>query len=129
MAAPTTYVTKFPAATGYIFGSTDETGISVDTYEQRDQIDHYEQKNGQGEVIEVVTHNPRSEITCLGEVNGATITAVVGQSFTFTNHYLKYYGAVPPTGLAILREIQTSKGRAKNQQIRMTATFYPLVSA
>jgi hypothetical protein len=129
MAAPTTYVTKFPAATGYIFGSTDETGISVDTYEQRDQIDHYEQKNGQGEVIEVVTHNPRSEITCLGEVNGATITAVVGQSFTFTNLYLKYYGAVPPTGLAILREIQTSKGRAKNQQIRMTATFYPLVSA
>jgi hypothetical protein len=129
MAAPTTYVTKFPAATGYIFGSTDETGISVDTYEQRDQIDHYEQKNGQGEIIEVVTHNPRSEITCLGEVNGATITAVVGQSFTFTNLYLKYYGAVPPTGLAILREIQTSKGRAKNQQIRMTATFYPLVSA
>jgi hypothetical protein len=129
MAAPTTYVTKFPAATGYIFGSTDETGISVDTYEQRDQIDHYEQKNGQGEVIEVVTHNPRSEITCLGEVNGALITATVGQSFTFTNLYLKYYGAIPPVGLAILREIQTSKGRAKNQQIRMTATFYPLVTA
>jgi len=129
MAAPTTYVTKFPAATGYIFGSTDETGISVDTYEQRDQVDHYEQKNGQGEVIEVVTHNPRSEITCLGEVNGALITAVVGQSFTFTNLYLKYYGATPPVGLAILREIQTSKGRAKNQQIRMTATFYPLVTA
>jgi hypothetical protein len=129
MAAPTTYVTKFPAATGYIFGSTDETGISVDTYEQRDQIDHYEQKNGQGEVIEVVTHNPRSEITCLGEVNGALITATVGQSFTFTNLYLKYYGTTPPVGLAILREIQTSKGRAKNQQIRMTATFYPLVTA
>src|SRR4029077_6845901 len=129
MAAPTSYVTKFPAATGYIFGSTDETGISVDTYEQRDQVDHYEQKNGQGEVIEVVTHNPRSEITCLGEVNGALITAVVGQSFTFTNLYLKYYGATPPVGLAILREIQTSKGRAKNQQIRMTATFYPLVTA
>ena len=129
MAAPTTYVTKFPAATGYIFGSTDETGISVDTYEQRDQTDHYEQKNGQGEVIEVVTHNPRSEITCSGEVNGALITATVGQSFTFTNLYLKYYGTTPPVGLAILREIQTSKGRAKNQQIRMTATFYPLVTA
>jgi hypothetical protein len=129
MAGPTNYVTKFPAATQYIFGSTDETGISVDTYEQRDQIDHYEQKNGQGEVIEVVTHNPRSEITCLGEVNGATITAVVGQSFTFVNLYLKYYGATPPTGIAIIREIQTSKGRAKNQQIRMTATYYPLVTA
>jgi len=127
--AVTSYVTKFPAATQFIFGSTDETGISVETYEQRDQIDHYEQKNGQGEIIEVVTHNPRSEITCLGEVNGATITAVVGQSFTFTNLYLKYYGATPPTGIAILREIQTSKGRAKNQQIRMTATYYPLVTA
>jgi hypothetical protein len=127
--AVTSYVTKFPAATQYIFGSTDETGISVETYEQRDQIDHYEQKNGQGEVVEVVTHNPRSEITCLGEVNGATITAVVGQSFTFTNLYLKYYGATPPTGIAIIREIQTSKGRAKNQQIRMTATYYPLVTA
>jgi hypothetical protein len=127
--AATSYVTKFPAATQYIFGSTDETGISVETYEQRDQVDHYEQKNGQGEVIEVVTHNPRSEITCLGEVNGATITAVVGQSFTFVNLYLKYYGTTPPTGIAIIREIQTSKGRAKNQQIRMTATFYPLVTA
>jgi hypothetical protein len=129
MAAPTSYVTKFPAATGYIFGSTDETGISVESYEQNDTVDKYEQKNGQGEIIELVTHNPRGEITCLGEVNGATITAVVGQSFTFTNLYLKYYGATPPVGLAIINAIQTSKGRAKNQQIRITATFYPLLSA
>jgi hypothetical protein len=129
MAAPTTYVTKFPAATQYIFGSTDETGISVESYEQNDAIDFYEQKNGQGEVVELVTHNPRGEITCLGEVNGATITATVGQSFTFTNLYLKYYGAVPPTGLAVIKSIQTSKGRAKNQQIRITATFYPLLAA
>jgi hypothetical protein len=129
MAAPTSYVTKFPAATGYIFGSTDETGISVASYEQNDTVDKYEQKNGQGEVIELVTHNPRGEITCLGEVNGTAITAVVGQSFVFTNLYLKYYGATPPVGLAIINAVQTSKGRAKNQQIRISATYYPLLSA
>jgi hypothetical protein len=122
-------VTKFPAATGYIFGSTDETGISVETYEQRDQVDFYEQKNGVGEIIEAVTHNARSEITCLGEVNGATITAQIGKQFTFTNLYLTYYGTPPPTGIAIIREIQSSKGRAKNQQIRITANYYPLVTA
>src|ERR1700757_1332887 len=122
-------VTKFPAATGYIFGSTDETGISVETYEQRDQVDFYEQKNGVGEIIEAVTHNARSEITCLGEVNGTAITAQVGKQFTFANLFLTYYGTPPPSGISIIREIQTSKGRAKNQQIRITATYYPGVTA
>jgi hypothetical protein len=129
LVAPTSYVKMFPAATQYIFGSTDETGISVESYEQNDTCDSYEQKNGQGEVIELVTHNPRSEITCLGEVNGATITAVIGQSFTFANLYLKYYGVTPPVGLAVIKGIQSSKGRAKNQQIRIAATYYPLLSA
>ncbi len=55
MPAPTTYVVKFPAVSTYTFGSTDETGISVESYEQNDQTDTFEQKNGVGEVIEVVT--------------------------------------------------------------------------
>jgi hypothetical protein len=76
-----------------------------------------------------VTHNPRSEITCSGEVNGTTITAQIGKQFTFANLYLTYYGTPPPSGIAIIREIQTSKGRAKNQQIRITANYYPLVTA
>ncbi len=125
----TSYVTKFPAATTYIFGSTDETGISVESYEQNDTCDIYEQKNGQGEVIELVTHNPRSEITCLGELTTATITAVIGKQFTFTNLFLTYYGTPAPTGISVIKGIQTSKGRAKNQQIRITATYYPLLTA
>jgi hypothetical protein len=129
LVGPTSYVTKFPAATTYIFGSTDETGISVESYEQNDTCDKYEQKNGQGEVIELVTHNPRSEITCLGEITSGTITAVVGKSFTFANLFLTYYGTPTPTGLSVINAIQTSKGRAKNQQIRVSATYYPLLVA
>jgi hypothetical protein len=123
------YVTKFPAASTYIFGSTDETGISTESYEQNDTCDNYEQKNGQGEVIELVTHNPRGEITLLGEVSGA-VTAKVGQSFTFTNFVSTYY-TTPPVlaGISVIKGINSSKGRAKNQQIRITGTFYPLLAA
>ncbi len=123
------YVKIFPAASTYIFGSTDETGMSTESYDQNDTCDSYEQKNGQGEVIELVTHNPRSEITLLGEVNGA-ITAKVGTSFTFTNFVSTYY-VTPPTlaGISIIKGMNSSKGRAKNQQVRITATFYPLLAA
>jgi hypothetical protein len=123
------YVTKFPAATTYIFGSTDETGISTESYDQNDTTDSYEQKNGQGEVIELVTHNPRGEITLLGEVTG-TVTVKVGQTFTFANFVSTYY-TTPPVlaGISVIKGINSSKGRSKNQQIRITGTFYPLLSA
>jgi hypothetical protein len=127
MAGPTSFVTKFPAATTYIFGSTDETGISTESYEQNDTCDSFEQKNGQGEVIELITHNPRSEITLLGEMNGA-ITAKIGQTFTFANFVPTYY-PTGTVGISVIKGIQSSKGRAKNQQIRITATFYPLLTA
>jgi len=120
-------VTKFPAATTYTFGSTLETGIAVETYEQHDQVDHYEQKNEVGEVIEVVTYNPRGEITLSGQMNAAA-TQILGKSMTLTNLVLVQYGGTQ-AGVSIVRGVQQSKGRAKNMDIRITATYYPGVTA
>ncbi len=111
MPAPTTYVVKFPAVSTYTFGSTDETGISVESYEQNDQTDTFEQKNGVGEVIEVVTHNPRGEVT-----------------LTVTNLVKEQYG-VGALGIFICKGVAHSKGRAKNMSVRITGTYYPLVAA
>jgi hypothetical protein len=119
-------VTVYPAASTYTFGSTAETGISTESYEQNDQIDHYEQKNGVGEVIEVVTFNPRGEITLMGQMTAA-MTQVLGKSYTFANLVLVQYGGTS-TGISIVRSVQQSKGRAKNMDVRITATFYPLVT-
>jgi hypothetical protein len=127
MAGPTTYVTKFPAASTYTFGSTDETGISVESYEQNDQTDTFEQKNGVGEVIEVVTHNPRGEVTLTGEMNAA-LTQVLGTSMTLTNLVKEQYGT-GALGIFICKGVNHSKGRAKNMAVRLTGTYYPLVSA
>jgi hypothetical protein len=123
MSAPTI----FPAASTYTFGSTSETGIAVETYEQNDQVDHYEQKDNVGQVIEVVTFNARSEITCTGEVN-ATLAQVLGKNYTFTNLILTQYGGTS-TGIAIIRGVQYGRNRARNMTARLTATFYPLVTA
>jgi hypothetical protein len=121
-------VTYFPAATLYTFGSTSETGISVETYEQNDQTDVYEQKNNVGEVIEVVTFNPRSEITCTGEVTSA-LAAILGKEYTFTNLITSQYGTGTLTGISIVRGVQFGRNRARNMTARLTATFYPLVTA
>ena len=118
----------FPAASTYTFGSTLETGIATETYEQNDQVDHYEQKNEVGEVIEVVTFNPRGEITLHGQMNAAA-TAILGKQFTPANLVLVQYGGGSATGIAICRAVMQSKGRAKNMDIRITATYYPLVTA
>ncbi len=127
MAGPTSYVTKFPAASTYTFGSTDETGISVESYEQNDAVDTFEQKNGVGEVIEVVTHNPRGEITLTGEMTAA-LTQVLGKTMTLTNLVIEQYG-VGAAGIFICKGVAHSKGRAKNMAARLTGTYYPLVTA
>jgi len=124
---PISSVNKFPASSPYTFGSTNETGIAVDTYEQNDTCDKYEQKNEIGNVIEVVTHNMRSEITCSGEIS-ATMASIVGQIWTPTNLILQQYGGTS-TGVAIVSSVTNSKGRAKNMSVRIAATFYPLVTA
>jgi hypothetical protein len=125
---PITTVNKFPAASPFTFGSTDETGIAVDTYDQNDQCDTFEQKNAIGNVIEVITHNVRSEITLSGEIM-ATMPSIIGQPWTFTNLIMQQYGSLGATGLAIVKGVANSKGRAKNMSVRITATFYPLITA
>jgi hypothetical protein len=127
MPAPTTTPNKFPAASPFTFGSTNETGIAVDTYEQNDQVDEFQQKDNVGNVIEVITHNLRSEITCSGEIM-ATMASIIGQQWTPTNLILQQYGGTS-TGIAICKGVAYSKGRAKNMSVRITATFYPLVTA
>ena len=120
-------VTVYPAASTYTFGSTSETGIAVDTYEQHDQTDVYEQKNNVGEVIEAVTYNPRGEITVNGETTAA-LAAILGKTYVFANIITVQYGAAPPPGIAIVRGVQYSKNRARNMTARITATYYPLLT-
>lgn len=117
---------KYPAATTYIFGSTSETGIAVETYEQNDQVDHYEQKNNVGEVIELVTFNPRGEITLNGQINAA-LTTVLGNVMTITNLITTQYGTLT-AGIFVVKGVQYSKGRAKNMDVRITGTYYPLLT-
>jgi hypothetical protein len=125
---PTSY-NKFPSTSPFTFGSTDETGIAVDTYDQNDQVDTFEQKNAIGDVIEVITHNMRSEITLSGEIM-STMASIVGQVWTPTNLIMQQYGTIPGgTGIAICKGVAYSKGRAKNMSVRITATFYPLLTA
>jgi hypothetical protein len=127
MAPPITTFNKFPSTSPFTFGSTDETGIAVDSYDQNDQVDTFEQKDAIGNVIEVITHNMRSEITLSGEIM-ATMSSIVGQVWTPTNLILQQYGGTS-TGIAICKGVAYSKGRAKNMSVRITATFYPLVTA
>jgi hypothetical protein len=125
---PITTYNKFPATSPFTFGSTDETGIAVDAYDQNDTCDKFEQKNSIGNTIEVVTHNMRSEITLSGEIE-ATMASIVGQAWTFTNLITQQYGTTPPAGaISIVSSVAYSKGRAKNMSVRVTATYYPLVT-
>jgi hypothetical protein len=121
---PTT-VNEYPSTLGYTFGiPTPETGISCESIEQNDQVDTYEQKDDQGEVVEVVTFNPRSEITISGE-STAALTAVVGKILTFANLVTTQVGT---GGTTICKGVQYSKGRARNQSVRLTGTYYPLIA-
>jgi hypothetical protein len=125
---PQTVPNKFPAASPYTFGSTNETGIAVDTYEQHDQVDTFEQKDNVGNVIEVITHNMRSEVTLSGEIT-STMAPIVGTTWNPTNLIMQQYGPTPPAAaIMIVKGVAYSKGRAKNMSVRVTGTFYPLVT-
>lgn len=119
---------KFPAASPYTFGSTDETGIAVDTYDQTDTCDKFEQKNAVGNIIEVIEHNMRSEITVSGEIS-ASMPPIVGTVWTPANLITQQYGATPPVGaIMVVNSVAYSKGRAKNMSVRITGTYYPYVT-
>ena len=119
---------KFPSTSPFIFGSTDETGIAVDSYEQNDTTDNFEQKNSVGNIIEVITHNLRSEITVSGEIM-STMASIVGQVWTPANLILQQYGGGAATGVMIVKSVANSKGRGKNMSVRISGTYYPLVTA
>src|SRR5215471_15942333 len=119
---------KYPATSPFIFGSTDETGIAVDTYDQTDTTDKFEQKNSVGNVIEVIHHNMRSEITVSGEIT-STMPSITGQIWTPANLILQQYGGSAATGIMTVTSVANSKGRARNMTVRITGTYYPLVTA
>src|SRR5208282_1048066 len=115
----------FPAASAYIFGSTVETGIAVETYEQNDQVDIFEQKNNVGEVVEIVTYNPRSEFTITGESTSA-LANILGKVMTVANLVTTQ---VATGGVSICKQVGQSKSRAKNLQVRVMGTYWPLVTS
>jgi hypothetical protein len=121
-----TVFNTFPAASPFTFGSTDETGIAVDSYDQNDQVDEFQQRNAVGNIIEIITHNPRSDLTVSGEIS-TTMSPILGTVWTPTNLILQQYGGTA-TGIVIVKGMAYSKGRAKNMSMRISATYYPFVT-
>ena len=129
MPNPTSFMTEFPSTLGFIFGCpTPETGFAVESIDENTTCDVYEQKNNIGEVIEVVTYNPRSEITVNGEVTAA-YAGVVGAKSTIANLSLIGYPTGQTAGLVILRSVRITQNRTANQRLSLTATMYPLIAA
>jgi hypothetical protein len=116
--------TIYPSTLGYSWGITaTETGMSLATYRQNDTTDIFEQKNGQGETVAVVSYNPRSEITMEGEVL-AGLTVVAGKEITIANIIL------PPAttaGLVICRSLEYNDAREAMRRATITATMFPLI--
>jgi hypothetical protein len=100
--------------------------MAVETYTQNDQVDEYQQKNEVGEVIELVTYNPRGEQTVTAEITSA-LTQMLGKTITFNNWIPIQFGGAPATGISVVRGVNNSKGRAKNMQATITAGYWPLV--
>ena len=120
-------ITKFPAASVFSFGTTLETGIAVQAYEQNDQVDIFEQRNEVNEVIEVVSSNARAEITITGELS-ATATKLLGTVYSPANLITAQFGTLS-TGIMIVKSVNHSASRSKNVEIKIGGTFYPLLTA
>jgi hypothetical protein len=122
-------VTQYPSTLGFIWGCpTPETGFAVESIDENTTCDVYEQKDNVGEVIEVVTYNPRSEITVNGEVTAA-YAGVVGQKTTIANLSLIGYAPTTVAGLVVIKSVRITENRTSNQRISLTATMYPLIPA
>jgi len=115
----------FPAASTFTFGTTAQTGLAVESFEQNDTCDIYEQKNEIGEIIEVVTFNPRSECTISGEFTAA-LAAILGKVYTVAN---LTNVQVVTGGVSIVKSVNTTFGRAKNASVKIATTYYPLITA
>jgi hypothetical protein len=117
--------TVFPAASTFTFGTTTQTGIAVESFDQNDTCKVYEQMNNVGEVIEVVTYDLRSECTLKGEFTAA-LTAILGKILTVAN---LINVQVATGGVSICKGVNTSFNRAKNASVSISTTYYPLVTA
>lgn len=122
-------VTQYPSTLGFIWGCpTPETGFAVESIDENTTCDVYEQKDNVGEVIEIVTYNPRSELTVNGEVTAA-YAGVVGQKTTIANLSLIGYAPATVAGLVIIKSVRITENRTANQRISLSATMYPLIPA
>jgi DeoR/GlpR family transcriptional regulator of sugar metabolism len=120
-----TYPAAYPSTLGFTFGVPQaETGLSMESYEQTDTVDRYEQKDAFGQIIEVVLHNPRSEIVFSGQTTAA-IASMLGQKITVSNIITNQ---VPTGGSTVCHQVHFTHGRAVNQTARVSATYYPLIT-
>ena len=122
---PTTPVNMYPPGLGFTWGiSATETGMSLSSFRQNDTTDVFEQKDGQGNTIAVVSYNPRSEITMEGEVL-AGLTVVAGQEITIANIILPTGATV---GLVLCKSLEYQDSREAMRKATITATMYPLIA-
>jgi hypothetical protein len=119
--------TQYPATSVFTFGCILETGIAVSAYDQNDTVEVFEQKNEINETIEVRASNARAELTITGELTAAA-TQILGNVLTVANLITAQFGTTV-TGVCLVKGVNHSRGRAKNTEIKITATYYPLVTA
>lgn len=120
--------TLYPSTLGYVWGiTTTQTGMSMSDYRQSDTTDKFEQKDGQGEVIAVVSYNPRSEITMTGETFAAFAGSVVAGKEIFTANLILPESAT--AGLVFCQTVEYTASREAMQKATITATMYPLIPA
>jgi hypothetical protein len=126
VATPITPFTAYPSTLGYIWGMpTPEAGITLESYEQNDQVSIFEQRNEVNTVVEAITHDPRSEITILGQTT-ASLAQILGKPVSIANLVLTQMGVA---GLVMCTGVQYSNRRDANQSVRITARHYPLITA
>jgi len=125
-ATPISPFTAYPSTLGYVWGiPTPETGITMETYEQNDQVSIYEQRNNVNTVVEAITHDPRSEITLTGQ-STAALAQILGLPVSVANLVITQMGVA---GLVMCTGVQYSNRRDANQTVRITCRHFPLIAA
>lgn len=117
--------TQYPSNLGYVWGvPTTETGITLESYEQNDQVSIFEQRNHLNTVVEAITHDPRSEITITGQ-STAALAQILGLPVSVANLITTQMGT---TGLVMCTGVQYTARRDANQSVRISARHYPLIA-
>jgi hypothetical protein len=123
---PISPFTAYPSTLGYVWGCpVPEAGITLESYEQNDQVSIFEQRNEVNTVVEAITHDPRSEITILGQTT-ATTPQILGKPVSIANLVLTQMGVA---GLVMCTGVQYTNRRDANQSVRITCRHYPLITA